>query len=100
MLIRYRLSVHIKYTLGDKYMKVTALEIRKCMPEIISALERNEEVTLSYRGKDKAVIRPITSGKKTSLNNHPALGMWKDRDELDNVDAYIRNLRKGRHDNL
>jgi len=81
-------------------MKVTALEIRKRMPEIVSALDRNEEVTLSYRGKDKAVIRPIYSGKKTLIKNHPAIGMWKDRDEFDDVDAYIRNIRKGRHDNL
>lgn len=31
-----------------------------------------------------------------SLENNPAIGMWADREEMKNVEGYVRNLRKPR----
>jgi antitoxin (DNA-binding transcriptional repressor) of toxin-antitoxin stability system len=83
-------------------MKVTVLDMRKRMPEVIGALERNEAVTLTYRGKDKAVIHPIRTCKSQlkNLNDHQAFGIWKDRDDMNDVSAFVRNIRKGRFNGL
>jgi len=49
--------------------------------------EKNNNVTLtdSYKEKDKDTD-PEFKG----------FGMWADREDMKDVDAYIRNLRKGR----
>jgi hypothetical protein len=31
------------------------------------------------------------------VREHPAFGMWADRNDLGDVAAQVRNLRKGRH---
>ena len=57
-------------------------------------------VTVLYRGKQKARLTPIGGDKKGSLGFHPAFGMWKGRADLKNVPAYVRELRRGRFDDL
>lgn len=54
-----------------------------------------EEITVTYRGKAKAKLVPIsevTKGKKIMPSK--LFGMWADK-EMD-VDEYVRTLRKGR----
>ena len=78
-------------------MKASVLDIRKNMKGVLSAIERNEKVTLTYRGKDKAVIVPCEqSSNKHLVKEHPAFGMWKDREDVEEVDVMVRRLRKGR----
>ena len=78
-------------------MKASTLDLRRRMSEILQALERNEPVSLLHRGKERGVIYP-TSLKANGLSvaQHPAFGMWKDRDDLQDVNQVVRNLRKGR----
>ena len=78
-------------------MKASVLDLRRRMKDVLRALERNESVTLLYRGKPKGIIRPLTENKPTvKVTEDPAFGMWKDRKDLRNVDAFVRSLRKGR----
>lgn len=78
-------------------MNATILDLRKNMKDILSALSRNEKVTLTYRGKKKAVIISTESeSQKMSAKTHPAFGMWAGREELKDVDAFVRKIRKGR----
>ena len=81
-------------------MKASFVDLRKKSGEIIRALERNETVTVFYRGKPTAVMRPIgTAGRATlRAQKHPASGMWADREDMKDVAAYVRGLRRGRHD--
>lgn len=82
-------------------MKANFVDLRTRSREILQALERNERVSLYYRGKLKAVIHPANESEKSerkSLADHPAVGMWKDREDMADVDAWLRNLRKGRFD--
>jgi hypothetical protein len=80
-------------------MKASIIDMRRRMKDVLSALDRNEPVTVTYRGKDRGVIYPIGAGKpKTkSIAEHPAVGMWRDREDMKDVDAYVRGLRKSRH---
>ena len=79
-------------------MKATALDFRRRMGEIIKALDRNEPVTLSYRGQTKGILYPVGQDTKPrrSLADHPAVGMWKDREDMKDVEAWVRRIRKGR----
>ena len=82
-------------------MKASVVDLRYRMKEVLNALDRGETVTVLYRGKEKARLTPIDSEKKKgSLASHPAFGMWKDRADLKDVPAYVRQLRRGRFDDL
>jgi len=76
-------------------MKASILDLRREMGKIIAALDVNEEVTLTYRGKAKGKIVPISGGGK-DVRSHAAFGMWADRKDMADVKGYVRNIRKGR----
>lgn len=83
---------------GAIFMKATVLDLRRSMPEILRALERNEPVTLIHRGKPKGVIYPAAESRNKTLliTEHPAFGMWKNRKDMTDAGEYVRNSRKGR----
>ena len=79
-------------------MKASVVDLRHKMKEVMDALDRNEQVTILYRGKERAVIVPAEDKrrKRISAADHPACGMWKDRDDLKDVPAVVRKWRRGR----
>lgn len=78
-------------------MNATVLDLRKNMKRILAAIDRNQRVTLTYRGRKKAIIIPCRDeARRRSASQHPAFGMWAKRDDATDVDAFVRNLRKGR----
>lgn len=83
-------------------MKATFVELRQKSSEIIRSLERNETVTVFYRGKAKAIMRPVSpeaaTGGKTA--DHPAFGLWANREDMAVPAAYVRSLRRGRFHDL
>jgi antitoxin (DNA-binding transcriptional repressor) of toxin-antitoxin stability system len=79
-------------------MKATVLDLRRRMREVLQALDRKESVTLLHRGKVKGVIYPQeTPRKHASISDHPAFGMWRDIEDLQDVAGHVRRLRKGRN---
>lgn len=83
-------------------MEASIVDLRRKMSEVIKALDRNESVTILYRGKKKGVLVPIKkrSDKEKPIKEHSAYGIWKNRDDMKNVVEYVRKLRKGRIDDL
>lgn len=81
-------------------MRVTTLDMRRDPKKILDAIARNETVTLTHRGKPVASIAPIRATRTMKVAEHPAVGMWADRPEMADAAAYIRQLRKGRFDDL
>jgi len=79
-------------------MEASVLDLRKKMKKVMSAIDRRERVTLTYRGKRRAVIVPWTeTGKKTVRTaDLAAFGMWADREDMADPVAYVENLRKPR----
>lgn len=78
-------------------MKASVVDLRYKMNDVLKALDRNEEVTVTYRGKVKGKIipRPSKSGKEQlPMNNHPFFGSRKDEEEMDSM---MDNLRGGRY---
>ena len=79
-------------------MEASVLDLRRRMGDIVRALDRNEPVTIFYRGKKKGIVYPAGRQEKgtKSVMDHPAFGMWKDRKDLDDVEVVVRSLREGR----
>ncbi len=77
-------------------MKASILDLRRRMKDVLLALDRNETITILYRGKEKAILSPTKQSISKSVQDHEAFGMWQDREDMADVDAYVRKLRKGR----
>ena len=79
-------------------MKATFLDLRRRMQEVLRALDRNETVTILYRGKRRAILQPINGGEAQTqkVSEHPAFGMWSGCEYMEDVEAYVRGVRQGR----
>ena len=82
-------------------MEASIVDLRYRMKSVLEALDRGESVTVLHRGKPRARLEPIDSEPRTKprmkVEDHPFFGMWKDRKDMEDVDAYLRNLRKPRY---
>ena len=75
-------------------MMVTASDLRYRTKEILAAIDRGEEVLITYRGKAKARIVPVSRPISQGINKAEELfGIWKDNETVDDVQAYLSNLR-------
>jgi len=78
-------------------MRANMLDLRNRMADILRAIDRGESVTILYRGKEKAVLMPVSqAATAVRIKDHKAFGMWKDREDLDDPAAAVRAMRKGR----
>ena len=76
-------------------MQATAKELRFNVKELLDTVTRGEEVIITYRGKRRAKLIPF----EDELDGEDELfGIWADHAISEDVNAYIRTLRKGRYD--
>ena len=76
-------------------MQVSAKELRGQTKRMLEAVDRGEEVIISYRGKARARLVPIEPSR--SMEGEDELfGIWRDHEESADVEGYLRELRKGR----
>jgi prevent-host-death family protein len=80
---------------GDVIMRATAKELRFKSKELIDSVNRGEEVVITFRGKPCAKLVPYQEIKGQTEKNE-LFGIWQDNDRVNNVDDYVRSLRKGR----
>ena len=76
-------------------MKATAKDLRFNSKWLLDTVDRGEEVVITFRGKPCAKLVPYKreNGQRTT---NELFGIWKDNDMVQNVDEYVRGLRKGR----
>ncbi|MBW1921761.1 MAG: type II toxin-antitoxin system prevent-host-death family antitoxin [Deltaproteobacteria bacterium] len=80
-------------------MKASAKDLRYKTKEIIAALERGEEVLLTYRGEEKAKIISVSKKSlkgRARIEERPLFGIWRANEKVANVDAYLDKVRGGR----
>jgi len=78
-------------------VKASIFDLRYRTKDVLKAVERGETVAVLYRGKETARIVPSASAHaSTTLRDHRAFGMWKNRKDLANVARFVRERRKGR----
>lgn len=80
-------------------MEVSAKNLRSRVGEVLACVERGESVVITYHGKPRArVVGLEQDGDTTGSKSEPAgFGMCKDHEEMQDVNAYVRDLRKSRH---
>ena len=76
-------------------MQATSKDLRFHTKEILDAAVRGEEVVITFHGKPYAKIVPIAEAKKKDKQNE-FCGMWKDRTDMNDVEDYVRKIRKRR----
>lgn len=81
--------------LWGQRMRATAKDLRFHSKELINTVNRGEEVVITFRGKPCAKLVPFEE-KKSKKNKGELFGMWKNYKLTENVDEYVRDLRKGR----
>jgi antitoxin (DNA-binding transcriptional repressor) of toxin-antitoxin stability system len=84
-------------------MQATIVDLRYKMNDVLKALERNEKVTVLYRGKIKGVLVPSSAQSKQvkgkKISEHPFFGMSSansNKSVLDEIDE----LRGGRYSDI
>lgn len=80
-------------------MKATVVDLRYKMNDVLKALDRNEKVTVLYRGKVKGVLMPLRKKTQMKITDHPFFGMssrLSKKSVLDEVD----DLRGTRYDDI
>lgn len=76
-------------------MKATAKDLRFNSKELLDTVNRGEEVVITFRGKPCAKLIPYNEENGQNTTNE-LFGIWKDNNMLQNVDEYVRGLRRRR----
>jgi len=95
----------------EVFMEITTKQLRTEPGRIVSQAANGQEIIITYRGKPSAKIVPLVSRRNLVLEEPvrtPAgtrdrgspsdelFGLWKNRDDIKDVEQFVRNLRKGR----
>ncbi|MEI6807960.1 MAG: type II toxin-antitoxin system Phd/YefM family antitoxin [bacterium] len=78
-------------------MEATVVDLRYHMNDVLKALERNEDVSVLYRGKVKGVIRSAARSTSLKVKDHSFFGC---RASSQAVDQIMGLLRGGRYRDL
>lgn len=78
-------------------MKVSVVDLRYKMNDVLKALDRNEDVSILYHGKLKGIIKPqnAAEAKKTKIIDHPFFNM---NGSSESVEDEMNRLRGGRYE--
>ena len=79
-------------------MEITTKQLRTQPGRIISQVKNGQIITVTYRGKPSARIVPITARSSINITGqeNELFGIWKNRYDMENVEQYVRKIRKGR----
>ena len=80
-------------------MKATVVDLRYKMNDVLKALDRNEKVTILYRGKVKGILIPSVQKKNLKISEHPFFGM-SSQDTGKSVLDELNTLRGHRYDDI
>lgn len=78
-------------------MKVGARELRARAARVLEEVRRGSEVTVTYRNVPIAVIRPTKTERKARRFEPIGFGMWANRKDLEDVEAWISKIRRPRY---
>ena len=75
-------------------MKASMLDLRRRMRDVLRALDRNESVTIYYRGKEKAVLSPSRqrTGKSVMVTYAEFIQGVRNRQELKKIKNLLNDL--------
>ncbi len=77
-------------------MYSTAKALRFHTKELLESVSRGEEVIITFRGKPYAKLVPLKKSKNNIEKSNELFGIWKNRTDSEDVNSYVRKIRKGR----
>jgi prevent-host-death family protein len=79
-------------------MQATAKDLRFRSGELLKTVARGEDVLITFRGKVCAKLVAAGAAKPVGkpAGHSPGFGIWKDRDDMKDAQAWVRELRKAR----
>ena len=80
-------------------MEIALTDLEPHSRQLLEAMARGEEVTLTYRGQPYARVTPVVSTPPSpddDLLAAPLFGIWRDREDIPDVTTYVDKLRKPR----
>lgn len=79
-------------------MEATVNELRTHTKELLETVFHGQEIVIIYHGQPYAKLVPLQPTETTPAEEeqHRLFGIWKDRQDLPDVNTYVRQLRKGR----
>jgi prevent-host-death family protein len=78
-------------------MEITAKELRGKPSQIIEQASRGTEVIITVRGKKMAKLVPYEIKRKNNVKvDDEIFGIWKDKNDDESVNDYVRAIRKRR----
>jgi prevent-host-death family protein len=75
-------------------MTVSAKDLRFKISMLFDVLTKGEDITITYRGKPKAKLISFDESNNEEKND-AIFGMWKDQEN--DVDSMVRDMRQGRN---
>ncbi|NOY44299.1 MAG: type II toxin-antitoxin system prevent-host-death family antitoxin [Deltaproteobacteria bacterium] len=78
-------------------MKVCAKDLRTHTRRLLEAVERGEEVIVTYRGKPRAKLVALEPRDFPEGEVQELFGIWSDYEAVEDVERYLGELRKGRY---
>ncbi|MGH9395717.1 MAG: type II toxin-antitoxin system Phd/YefM family antitoxin [Terriglobia bacterium] len=78
-------------------MVVTAKELRQKTSQILKKVQQVGTVTVTLRGKPVATLSSLRESKPASVADDPACGMWADREDMKDVEGWLRKIRAPRY---
>lgn len=78
-------------------MVITADELRLRTVKVLKDVQRLGSVTVTLRGKPVAKLVSVATVKESGPKEDPAIGMWADREDMKDVEKWVRHIRKPRY---
>jgi prevent-host-death family protein len=78
-------------------MVVTAKQLRLKTSQVLKKVQQVGSVTVTLRGKPVAKLSALNKKEPRQLIDHPAFGIWADREDMRDVDAWLRKIRRPRY---
>ena len=75
-------------------MEATTKYLRLHTRELMAAVERGEEVIITWRGQRRARLTGLEDEPQSATTTNPVFGIWAD--QVEDVDAQVRRLRQPR----
>ena len=80
-------------------MQATAKQLRFQVKQFLEAIDRGEEIIITYRNKPRAKLVPYHKEKTSTAalsKPAPVFGIWKKRRDVSDVERFVDGLRRGR----
>jgi prevent-host-death family protein len=78
-------------------MRATAKDLRIHGKRLLEAVERGEEVVITYRGEARARLVPMERPPRMVRRDTGLFGLWRDHLAADDVQGYVDGMRRPRH---